>query len=219
VPIEKSVFRTLNQTKFEREAKMAEETKDKENGQISRREFMKDAGLCAGCAAIGSAVLLSSCAGKTVTETVTVTGPGKTATVTGAGSPVTVTGAGSTTTVTATGAATTKTVTTTSTVTALAAAISTPIFNPLGAHEIVSLYAPRLSTLAGKKIAFLACDPTKWQVHRTHPYIFSLIQKQFPTATQIPMQSFTMGTGIDADSVAQQVKASGADAVITGNAA
>jgi len=196
---------------------MAEETKDKENGQISRREFMKDAGLCAGCAAIGSAVLLSSCAGKTVTETVTVTGPGKTATVTGPGSTVTVTGAGSTTTVTATGAATTKTVT--ATVTAPAAAISTPIFNPLGAHEIVSLHAPRLSTLAGKKIAFLACDPTKWQVHRTHPYIFAQIQKQFPTATQIPMQSFTMGTGIDADSVAQQVKAAGADAVITGNAA
>jgi hypothetical protein len=192
VPIEKSVFRTLNQEKFEREVKMTEETKDKENGQISRREFIKDAGLCAGCAAIGGAALLSSCAGKTLTETVTST---------------------------VTGPATTKTVTATATVTAAPAAISTPIFNPLGAHEILSLHAPRLSTLAGKKIAFLACDPTKWQVHRTHPYIFAQIQKQFPTATQIPMQSFTMGTGIDADSVAQAVKAAGADAVITGNAA
>jgi hypothetical protein len=198
---------------------MAEETKEKDNGQISRREFITDAGICAGCAAIGGA-LLSSCAGKTTTETVTVTGPGKTSTVTGAGSTttatVTVTGAATTKTMTSTVNATT---TTTATVTAAPAAISTPIFNPLGAHEILSLHAPRLSTLAGKKIAFLACDPTKWQVHRTHPYIFSLIQKQFPTATQIPMQSFTMGTGIDADSVAQQVKASGADAVITGNAA
>jgi hypothetical protein len=199
---------------------MAEEMKEKGSKQLSRRQFLKDAGICAGCAAIGSAALLSSCAGKTTTETVTVTGPGKTSTVTGPGSTTTatvnVTAPAITTTVT--GPATTKTVTATTTAT-VAAAISTPIFNPLGAHEILSLTAPRLSTLAGKKIAFLACDPTKWQVHRTHPYIFAAIQKLFPTVTQIPMQSFTMGTGIDADSVAQQVKAAGADAAITGNAA
>jgi aerobic-type carbon monoxide dehydrogenase small subunit (CoxS/CutS family) len=60
------------------------------SGEISRREFLKDAGLVVGGAAIGSTVLLAACGGeettKTVTEattkTVTTTAPGGTATVT-----------------------------------------------------------------------------------------------------------------------------------------
>ena len=64
------------------------EEKKKESGVISRREFLKDAGLVVGGAAIGSTVLLAACGGETetvtntATKTVTTTAPGGTATVT-----------------------------------------------------------------------------------------------------------------------------------------
>ena len=67
-----------------------EETLDKkkipkESGEISRREFIKDAGLVVGGAAIGSTVLLAACGeGEVTTETVT-----KTATVTETAAEVT----------------------------------------------------------------------------------------------------------------------------------
>jgi aerobic-type carbon monoxide dehydrogenase small subunit (CoxS/CutS family) len=58
----------------------------KKSGEISRREFLKDAGLLVGGTAIGSTVLLAACGGETTTETVTKmvtsTVPGGTATVT-----------------------------------------------------------------------------------------------------------------------------------------
>ena len=53
---------------------MTEEKKKKESGEISRREFLKDAGLIVGGAAIGSTVLLAACGdGEVTTETVTET--------------------------------------------------------------------------------------------------------------------------------------------------
>ena len=63
------------------------EKKDK-SGFISRREFLKDAGLLIGGTAVGSAVLLSACGGETETVTSTVT---KTATTTAPGGTTTVT--------------------------------------------------------------------------------------------------------------------------------
>ncbi len=59
---------------------MAEEKEKEEikTGSISRREFLKDAGLITGGAALGSMVLTNACsssATKTVTKTVTVTSP------------------------------------------------------------------------------------------------------------------------------------------------
>ncbi len=51
---------------------MTEEEK-KEKGEISRREFLKDAGLVVGGAAIGSTVLLAACGGEETTKTVTET--------------------------------------------------------------------------------------------------------------------------------------------------
>jgi aerobic-type carbon monoxide dehydrogenase small subunit (CoxS/CutS family) len=60
------------------------EEKKKESGVISRREFLKDAGLVVGSAAIGSTVLLAACGGEkeTVSNTVTTTAPGSTSTKT-----------------------------------------------------------------------------------------------------------------------------------------
>ena len=61
---------------------MAEEKK--KTGEITRREFLKDAGLIVGGATIGSTVLLAACGGETetVTEKVTTTVQGGTSTVT-----------------------------------------------------------------------------------------------------------------------------------------
>ncbi|MCK5616595.1 (2Fe-2S)-binding protein [Candidatus Pacearchaeota archaeon] len=47
--------------------------KKKKSGDISRREFLKDAGLLIGGTAIGSTVLLAGCSEETATETVTQT--------------------------------------------------------------------------------------------------------------------------------------------------
>jgi aerobic-type carbon monoxide dehydrogenase small subunit (CoxS/CutS family) len=84
------------------------EEKKKKSGEISRREFLKDAGLIVGGAAIGSTVLLAACGGEETTKTVTTTAPGGTATVT-------TTVPGGTETVTTTAGAVTETQTVTST--------------------------------------------------------------------------------------------------------
>jgi aerobic-type carbon monoxide dehydrogenase small subunit (CoxS/CutS family) len=68
---------------------------EKKVNKISRREFLKDAGLVVGGATIGSMAVLNSCGGdaKTVTETVTKTtaGSGSTVTITSPGKTVTTT--------------------------------------------------------------------------------------------------------------------------------
>lgn len=95
---------------------MAEEQKSEkeDTGKISRREFLKDAGLIVGGATIGSMAIVSACGGgettQTVTSTVTTT---NTKTVTGAGgtSTVTVTAPGGTATTTITAPPVTTTVT------------------------------------------------------------------------------------------------------------
>ena len=100
------------------------EKEKKERGEISRREFLKDAGLVVGGAAIGSTVLLAACAGEETTETVTATQTTtqtmtQTATQTETAtqtSTVTTTAPGETSTVTTTAPGETSTVTTTKTV-------------------------------------------------------------------------------------------------------
>jgi len=83
------------------------EKKKKTNG-ISRRDFLKDAGLLVGGTAIGSTVLLAACGGETTTETVTRTNTATvTSTVGGATQTITTTvGAGETATITQTETAT-----------------------------------------------------------------------------------------------------------------
>jgi aerobic-type carbon monoxide dehydrogenase small subunit (CoxS/CutS family) len=89
--------------------------KRKKSGEISRREFLRDAGLLVGGTAIGSTVLLAACGGggatETVTKTVTSTVPGGTATVTS-----TVPGGTATVTTTVPGGTGVQTVTVTKTV-------------------------------------------------------------------------------------------------------
>ena len=66
---------------------MTEKEKKNTSG-ISRRDFLKDAGLLVGGTAIGSTVLLAACGGETVTDTVIST---KTVTTTTSGGTATVT--------------------------------------------------------------------------------------------------------------------------------
>jgi xanthine dehydrogenase YagT iron-sulfur-binding subunit len=82
---------------------MSENEKDEKPKGVSRREFLKDAGLVVGGATIGSMAILSACKGETTTQTVTntktVTSPGGTTTVTSPGGTATVTSPPVTTTV------------------------------------------------------------------------------------------------------------------------
>ena len=92
------------------------------------------------------------------------------------------------------------------------------ILDPTGAQEITHLFAPRLTDLNGKLIAELAVDPTKWQPHRTMPYIENLLRQQFPSIRFIPMQEFPMGIQISEDRVIRIVAERKPDAVLIGNA-
>ena len=81
------------------------EENNKESGTISRREFLKDAGLLVGGTAIGSTILLAACGGETetVTDTITKTNTNTvTSTVSGGTKTVTETQPGTTTTATIT---------------------------------------------------------------------------------------------------------------------
>jgi len=140
---------------------------------ISRREFLKDAGLLVGGAAIGSTSLAAAC-DKTTSPAVTVEVP---------------------------------------------VSVEMTVCDVSGAHEIIALFASRLGDLNGKTVAGLAADPTKWQPHRTFPYIFEQLKSLYPGVTIIPQTEFVMGLGIDDDNVAKAVKERGVDACILGNAA
>jgi hypothetical protein len=102
--------------------------------------------------------------------------------------------------------------------TAAAEPVKLTVLDPTGAQEITHRFAKRLSDLNGKVIAELAVDPTKWQPHRTMPYIEELLKKQFPGIRFIPMQEFPMGLQVSEDRVIQTVAARKPDAVIIGNA-
>ena len=92
------------------------------------------------------------------------------------------------------------------------------MFDPTGATEISTPYAPRLDTLEGKTICEVSNN--QWQAHRTFPLIRELLQKQFPTVKIIPYTEFPTGTSeIDGDEVANLVKEKGGQAAIVGNAA
>jgi hypothetical protein len=120
---------------------MSEEEKRKEEQGLSRREFLKDAGLVVGGATLGSMALLSACSkpAETVTDTATVTSTiNSTKTVTGPGTTVTTTVTGPGSTVTVSGAAQTV-ATTAPAVTVTSEPTSVTILNPEGQIEDIPL--------------------------------------------------------------------------------
>ena len=90
--------------------------------------------------------------------------------------------------------------------------------DPSGAIEITQPHAPRLDTLAGKKIGIVTNE--QWQAYRTLPLIKSLFEKDFPDVEILPIDAYPQGNAmIGEEETAKLVKSSGVDAVIIGAAA
>jgi hypothetical protein len=98
------------------------------------------------------------------------------------------------------------------------AVVELEFYDPSGRLEITTGYAPRLGTLAGKRIGILSGD--QWQAHRTLPMLKDMIEADFPGAEVLPIDTFPRGEhAVGADATIQQVKDTGVDGVIIGNAA
>jgi ABC-type amino acid transport substrate-binding protein len=96
--------------------------------------------------------------------------------------------------------------------------VTIEFFDSSGALEVTQPFAPRIDTLAGKRIGIVTNE--QWQAFRTLPLLRELIQKDFPTAEVLPIDAYPQGNVlIPTEETAQAVKASGVDAVIVGNAA
>ena len=90
--------------------------------------------------------------------------------------------------------------------------------DPSGAIEITQPHAPRLDTLAGKKIGIVTNE--QWQAFRTLPLLKSLFLKDFSNLEILPIDAYPQGNAlIGEEETARLVKQSGVDAVIIGNAA
>jgi hypothetical protein len=91
-------------------------------------------------------------------------------------------------------------------------------YDPSGNLEIVQTHAPRLATLEGKRIGMLSNE--QWQADRTLPLLKSLLETDFPAIEVLPLDTFPGGEyAVGAASTIQQVKESGVDGMIIGNAA
>ena len=90
--------------------------------------------------------------------------------------------------------------------------------DPSGALDASKPYAPRLTSLAGKRIGLLS--NAKWQAFRMLPMIKTMLEADFPGIEMLPIDAFPQGNGlIGEEDTARKVKAAGVDAVIIGNAA
>src|SRR5580704_6299641 len=91
-------------------------------------------------------------------------------------------------------------------------------YDPSGRLEITQHFAPRLPSLSAKRIGILSND--QWQAHRTLPMLKALMESDFPGIEVLPIDTFPQGEhAVGADSTIQQVKESGVDGMIIGNAA
>src|SRR5580700_4917096 len=91
-------------------------------------------------------------------------------------------------------------------------------YDPSGRLEITQHFAPRLPSLHAKRIGMLSND--QWQAHRTLPMLKSLMEADFPDVEVLPIDAFPQGEhAVGADLTIRQVKESGVDGMIIGNAA
>ena len=90
--------------------------------------------------------------------------------------------------------------------------------DPSGAIEATASHAPRLASLAGKRIGFLSNE--QWQAFRMLPLLKRMLEDDFPGTEVLPIDAFPQGNAhIGTEETAQLVKRAGVDAVIIGNAA
>lgn len=89
--------------------------------------------------------------------------------------------------------------------------------DPSGVLEVTQAFAPRLDTLAGKRIGFVSNE--QWQAYRMLPALKSMLEEDFPGVEVLPIDAFPQGNAlIGTEETAKLVKKSGVDAVIVGNA-
>ena len=90
--------------------------------------------------------------------------------------------------------------------------------DPSGAIEVTQRHAPRVAGLAGKRIGFVSNE--QWQAYRMLPMLKEMLEQDIPGVTVLPIHAYPQGNQlIGNEETAKQVKASGVDAVIVGNAA
>jgi len=91
-------------------------------------------------------------------------------------------------------------------------------YDPSGVLEVSQPFAPRLDAIAGKRIGFVSNE--QWQAYRMLPLLKELLEQDFPGVEVLPIDAFPQGNAlIGNEETAAQVKKSGVDAVIVGNAA
>ena len=96
--------------------------------------------------------------------------------------------------------------------------ITLEFFDPSGRLEVKRSHAPRLDGLAGKRVGFVSNE--QWQAYRMLPLLKSLLERDFAGIEVLPIDAFPQGNAlIGNEETAEQVKQSGVDAVIIGNAA
>jgi len=96
--------------------------------------------------------------------------------------------------------------------------VSLEFHDPSGAIAVKQPHAPRLSSIAGKRIGFLSNE--QWQAYRMLPLLKALLETDFPAVEVLPIDAFPQGNAlIGSEETAALVAESGVDAVIVGNAA
>lgn len=91
-------------------------------------------------------------------------------------------------------------------------------YDPSGCIEVTHPFAPRLESLAGKRIGIVTNE--QWQAYRTLPLVKQLFERDFPDSEVLALDAFPQGNAlIGEEQTARLVKESGVDAVIIGNAA
>lgn len=91
-------------------------------------------------------------------------------------------------------------------------------YDPSGHTEVTQPHAPRPTTLAGKRVAFLTNE--QWQAYFALPALKAQLEADFAGVEVMAVDAFTKGNEkISADEVAARIRDSGVDAVIIGNAA
>ncbi len=96
--------------------------------------------------------------------------------------------------------------------------VTLEFYDPSGTLEVTQPHAPRLATLAGKRIGFVSNE--QWQAFRMLPMLKEMLEVDFPGIEVLPVDTFPQGNALIGDEeTAALVKNSGVDAVIVGNAA
>jgi len=91
-------------------------------------------------------------------------------------------------------------------------------YDPSGTLEVTQQHAPRLASLAGRRIGFVSNE--QWQAYRMLPMLKEMLETDFPDIEVLPIDAFPQGNAlIGNEETAALVKKSGVDAVIVANAA